>query len=381
MINRIHHWILVVCLLLVGSLVQHQPIALGQTFSNQHFFVDPSGDDGNDGHTPTTPFATIQHALEAAQPGDTIHLAPTTFDQNVVTVRDGREDAPITITGTSESIINGNDGERIFQVFHSYITLEGFTIDGRRSDNDENSRDGYWNKLLYAEGREPQKGVIGLRLLNMNFRNAGGECVRLRYFVQYSEIAYSTFKNCGIYDFRLDGGGKVGEGIYVGTSSEQWAENPTNEPDRTAYNWIHHNQFETHGNECVEMKEGTHDNIVEHNICTQQQDDDSAGIGSRGDNTIRYNEIYENEGAGIRLGGHEVNGVPYGSVNYVYGNSIYDNQKGGIKVEVAQQGIICGNTLMHNESGQITGQFSMTLDSELACEASFIQSQPKNPYP
>ncbi len=380
MINRVHYWILVIGLLLAGTLVQHPSIALSQISSNQHFFVDPSGDDGNDGLTPTTPFATIQHALQTAQPGDTIHLAPTTFEQNVVTVRDGLADAPITITGTSESIIKGNDGERIFQVFHSYITLEGFTIDGRRPDKDENSREGYRNKLLYAEGKEPQKGITGLRLLNMNFRNAGGECVRLRYFVQYSEVAYSTFKNCGIYDFRLNGGGKVGEGIYVGTSSEQWGENPTNEPDQTAFNWIHHNQFETHGNECIEMKEGTHDNIVEHNICTQQRDDNSAGIGSRGDNVIRYNEIYENRGAGIRLGGHEVNGVQYGGVNYVYGNSIYDNQEGGIKVEVAQQGVICGNTIINNESGQITGQFAMALDSELACDASLIQSQPRTPF-
>ncbi len=380
MVNRTHSWILVTGMLLIGILLQHQPMASGQTLSNQHFFVDPSGNDGNDGLTPDAPFATIQHALELAQPGDTIHLAPATFEQNVITVRDGRADAPITITGTSESIINGSEAERIFQVVHDYITLEGFTIDGRRSDNDENNRDGYWNKLLYAEGREPQSGVTGLRLLNMNFRNAGGECVRLRYFVQYSEIAYSTFKNCGIYDFRLNGGGKVGEGIYVGTSSEQWFENPTNEPDQTAYNWIHHNHFETHGNECVEMKEGTHDNIVEHNICTQQRDDDSAGIGSRGDNIIRYNEIYENGGAGIRLGGHEVDGVQYGGINYVYGNIIYDNHRSGIKVEVSQQGIICGNAMSNNKSGQITGQFATALDSEMACEASFIQSQPKTPF-
>jgi hypothetical protein len=371
---------LIIGILLAGFLLHHQTITGQEPLSNQQFFVNPSGSDDNDGLTPDTPFETIQHALDVAQPSDTIHLAPATFEQNVVTVRDGRPDAPITITGTSESIINGSEGERIFQVFHDYITLQGFTIDGRRSDNNEDSREGYWNKLLYIVGQEPQSGVIGLRLLNMNFRNAGGECVRLRYFVQYSEIAYSTFKNCGIYDFRLDNGGKVGEGIYVGTSSEQWEENPTNEPDATAYNWIHHNHFETYGNECVEMKEGTHDNIVEYNICTQQQDDDSAGIGSRGNNLIRYNEIYENRGAGIRLGGHEVDGTQYGGINYVYGNFIYDNQEGGIKVEVEQKGIICGNTLTNNEGSQITGEFAELLDSQSTCDVSVIQTQPQRPF-
>ncbi len=365
---------------LITILLPQQVIVADESLSNEHFFVDPTGNDKNDGLTPNTPFATIQHALDIAQPSDTIHLAPTTFDQNVITVRDGHADAPITITGTSESIINGSEGERIFQVFHDYIILQGFTIDGRRSDNSEDSHDGYWNKLLYVQGQEPQSGVIGLRLLNMYFRNAGGECVRLRYFVQYSEIAYSTFENCGVYDFKLDEGGKVGEGIYVGTSSEQWANNVTDEPDQTAYNWIHHNHFETHGNECVEMKEGTHDNIVEYNICTQQKDNDSSGIGSRGSNIIRYNEIYENTGAGIRLGGHEVDGITYGVINYVYGNFIYDNQQGGIKIEAEQQGIICGNSIHDNDKDQITGEFAGALDPQITCESSFIQTQPKSPF-
>lgn len=361
-------------------LVPYRWSAAQDSFSNKHFFVDPSGNDDNSGLTPDAPFATIQHALEMAQPGDTVHLAPATFEQNVVTIRDGHPDAPITITGTSESIINGQQGERIFQVFHDYITLEGFTIDGRRSENSESSRDGYWNKLLYVLGQEPQSGVVGLRVVKMNFRNAGGECLRLRYFVQYSEIAYSTFENCGIYDFRQAGGGKVGEGVYVGTSSEQWDENITNEPDQTAFNWIHHNHFETYGNECVEMKEGTHDNIVEHNICTRQQDEDSAGIGSRGNNIIRYNEIYENKGAGIRLGGHKVDGITYGGINHVYGNFIYDNQRGGIKIEVPQQGILCGNSIHDAENREMTGQFAETLDAQLPCDANIIQTQPANPF-
>ena len=57
-----------------------------------------------------------------------------------------------------------------------------------------------------------------------------------------------------------------------------------------------------------------------------QQDSESGGFGSRGDyNIIPYNEIYENQGAGIRLGGHVVDNIYYGIGNDVYGNIIYDN--------------------------------------------------------
>jgi hypothetical protein len=348
--------------------------------SPRQYFVDPVGSDGNNGLTPTTAFRSIQYALSAAQPGDTIHLAPADFHENIETVRDGREDAPITITGTSASVITGTGGIRIFQVFHDYITLQGFTIDGRREDFSENSEDGYFSKLLYAEGLEPNNGITGLRLLNMHFRNAGEECVRLRYFIQYSEVAYSTFDDCGIYHFQLDGDGKVGEGIYLGTSSEQWEENPTNEPDQSAHNWIHHNRIETHGNECIEMKEGTHDNIVEHNICTEQEDDNSAGIGSRGSNIIRYNEIYDNEGAGIRLGGHEVDGVQYGTDNLVYGNNIYDNEEGGIKIEAEPQGMICGNKATDNSGGSVQGEFRDGINPQATCDDEAIQSQPISPF-
>lgn len=44
----------------------------------------------------------------------------------------------------------------------------------------------------------------------------------------------------------------------------------------------------------------------------------TTGIGSRGDRTIiRNNIIVDAEGAGVRLGGHEVDGYQYGVDNEV----------------------------------------------------------------
>ena len=109
----------------------------------------------------------------------------------------------------------------------------------------------------------------------MTFKNAGGECVRLRYFAQHNEIATSRHsRRCGVHDFRFKAGGKNGEGIYIGTAPEQRGDgkNPTTDPDLSNGNWIHHNSFDTQGNECVDIKEAASGNLVENNRCTGQRD-------------------------------------------------------------------------------------------------------------
>ena len=286
-----------------------------------HYYVSPDGDSSNIGTAPLRPFRSIQQALQLAQPGDTIHLAPGHYYQDVFTVRDGEPGRPITITGTAKAVVHGLTSNRIFQVHHDYISLIGFTIDGLRRNAEPNRMGAFREKLLYVIGYDARDGVNNLRVLGMTFRNAGEECLRIKYFARHNEIAYSSFRDCGIWDFVFDAHGVVGEAVYLGTSSKQWDINLTIEPDVTAHNWVHHNFMDTQGNECVEAKEGSEYNIIEYNICTGQKDPNSGGIVSRGrGNIIRYNEIYGNVGAGVRLGGHLVDGVQYGVENEVYGN-------------------------------------------------------------
>lgn len=323
-----------------------------------HYFINPDGDDDNSGFSPSEPFRKIQTALDIAQPGDTIHLAPGHYYQDVNTIRDGLPDTPITVTGTANAVVHGLTSNRIFQVHHDYITLVGFIIDGLRRNADPDRMGAYKEKLLYVIGYDERDGVTGLRVLNMTFRNAGEECLRIKYFAHHNEIAYNTFHDCGIWDFVHFAHGVVGEAVYMGTSSKQWDENLTNEPDVTAYNWVHHNYMETNGNECFEAKEGTEHNIIEYNICTGQKDPNSGGIVSRGyNNVIRFNEVYGNVGAGIRLGGHMVDGIQYGVQNHVYGNIIYGNESGGIRFVIGEQGIVCGNSMVDNSGGDATGDF------------------------
>jgi hypothetical protein len=315
------------------------------------------------------PQKNIQAALNDAKPGDVIDLAAGVYLQDIKTVRDGRPGQPIIIRGPADAVIKGAGAGRVIEINHDYIEVHGFTIDGRHAS--EERVESYRDKLIYVVGTGPSENVEGFRAIGMRLRNAGGECLRLRYSTQRSEIAHSTFERCGIYDFVFNDDRKLkpknGGGVYIGTAIEQigdWGV-PDGRPDNSNENWIHHNTFDTQSNQCVEIKEGSSLNIVEHNRCTGQRDRHEAGLGSRGNrNIFRYNVVYGNRGAGIRVGGH---GQRDGIHNDIYGNEVRDNEAGGIKVQRMPQGIVCGNTSRNNKGGAAVGDYDNDIRPLRSC--------------
>jgi hypothetical protein len=332
----------VICFLLSVS----QPV-----YAATNWYVTPTGAGTRDGRSTQNAFASIQQALDVAQPGDTIVLGAGDYREALVTKRHGAAGAPIALVGPPDAVLRGSSSQgRVFQIFHDHYLLDGWTIDGY--DGSGNSSGDYRDKLLYVHGQAGsyggavRRGPQGLEVRNMRLRNAGGECIRLRYFVQFANIHHNEIRNCGAYDFVFGAGGKNGEGIYIGTSSNQWSDgkNPTADADGSNFNHIHHNVINTQGNECVEVKEGGTGNLIEYNDCTGGKDPESAGLGARGDgNIFRYNTTYGHAGGGLRFGGHEINGHLYGVTNDAYENQIYNNARGGIKFEARPQGVICGN--------------------------------------
>lgn len=334
--------------------------------------------------SPSGPYLTsIQAALGKANPGDIIELAVGEYFEDIHSVQDATPSQPITIRGSRGSVIRGSGhSSRIIQINHDYHHLVGFTVDGLVGKPD--AKDSYRDKLVYVHGRRPYRGVEGTLIDGLELRNAGGECLRLRYFVTHSEIRNSRFIGCGVHDFKFPPGGKNGEAIYLGTSSTQWADgkNPTDGPDRTTDNWVHHNAFQTWGNECVDIKEGAERNLVEHNLCEQQLDPQSGGFDSRGDNNVfRYNTVRNNRGAAFRLGGHVIAGHAYGVDNQVYGNIIGLNDGGGVKIMVHPQERICGNQFQHAATPRVVGKRMQELRPDQPCtantvdQASFAASQ------
>lgn len=326
--------------------------------------VAPDGDDRAQG-TPEDPFATLQRGLAEAMPGDGIELVDGEYDEGGTSVRAGEPDAPIVIYGSEGAVLHGTSST-ILVIGHDHHVVHGLTIDGLHGDPGE--ADGYADQLLGIEGPDAGATVRGVRLLELTLRNAADECVRLRGGAQDNEIAGCTINDCGIRDFVFGNmEQKNGEGIFIGTPEDVWAGSPTG-PDRCDANWIHDNDIDTRGNECVDIQEGSEGNRVEGNECRGQRDSYSGGISVRGNgNFVRGNTVQGCSGAGVRLGGDEADMVVYGVDNEVTDNRLVDNAAGGVKVQVIPQGSICGNVLESNGLGPSVGTYGDQFDPAGPC--------------
>ena len=292
--------------------------------ANQVLYVSPSGVDTNPG-TLLQPLKTIQLAVNKSFAGDIVNLLPGHYYQSVSTVRSGMPNASIIINGSSGAIVHGVNlnGNRVFYINRSYITLQGFTIDGYNGT-------ALRNKLIYAndtsglaEGR-----LKGVRILYMNITNASGECVHLKNSAEISEIAFNKISSCGIGAVNYNG-----EGIYIGEARDQGGD------DVTEFNWIHNNNIGPNVAECIDLKENATFNLIENNTCNGSIQDTTAGFSIRGvNNTYRYNLVNNSLGAGVRFGGDIV--ISDGINNNAYNNTIANNQMGGMKFMATPQGRI-----------------------------------------
>ena len=143
-------------------------------------------------------------------------------------MRDGAPGAPIVIKGPE----TGTDREgryravlygtgRIVNIDHSWITLDGFTVDGQEQLADvpfptdvrtidawkasvqDRVEDG---RLVYIGSAEESRDLTGITISNMFLSGAGGECVRLRNNAHGNTITDSVIQYCGMYG-KGDGGG------------------------------------------------------------------------------------------------------------------------------------------------------------------------------
>ncbi|CAM9550784.1 unnamed protein product [Choristocarpus tenellus] len=301
---------------------------------------------------------SLQEVMTMTRAGDVVELGNGVYTGGIKSWTSGTENNPITVTGSRDAVISGTnpDDDRVITIKHSYFHLRGFTVDGKMGSGD--SLEFYADKCIYVHGQEKPKTINykgheflstinGLVLSNLSIKNCQGECVRIRYFVTHSDIQDNDVLNCGVDDFIFNPGqGKNGEGIYIGTSSNQWADgkNPDSRPDGSSFNLIRNNIILTNGNECVEVKEGTEHNIIEGNTCGGQLDADSGCFGSRGDlNVFRFNKASECDGVGVRVGGH----LEYGINNKVYENSFTKMGAGLVKIMAEPQAEICGNLFVY----------------------------------
>jgi hypothetical protein len=275
------------------------------------------------GHgTASAPFRTINDALAVAGPGDIVDVAAGTYPAGVATVRSGVRGANIVIRGRTGARIVGKGTGRAVNLHHSFVTLQNFDI--AKADI------GIWAQQ-----------VTGVLITGNRVHDMAGECIRMKYQSVANEIANNVIGKCGLTGFDVAAGRKNGEGIYLGTAPEQLDRNPTAVPDRTADNVVRDNDIVAPA-ECVDMKEATHDNRVENNRCSGGRDPESGGVSSRGRaNVIRDNQISDEVGAGVRLGGDTATD---GIDTTVVGNTFSAIKGYAVKVMRDPQRQVCGNT-------------------------------------
>jgi hypothetical protein len=250
--------IVLVTLLTVGAATIAWAIASGAPASEGRGTVPAASDDsadGNDGSTaPTTgacPEATIdvstekelEAALEGARPGDVIALAPGRYTGEFIIAVAGEPDNPITLCGTSESVLDGGDTDGGY-VIHldgaSHVVLQGFSV------------------------QNGQKGVMADATTHSVIRGLtvsqiGDEAIHLRAHSTDNQVLDNTISDTGLRK------PKFGEGIYIGTAESNWCDISDCDPDASDRNLIEGNTISNTTSESVDIKEGTSDGVLRGN--------------------------------------------------------------------------------------------------------------------
>jgi hypothetical protein len=354
-------------------------------FPRAQLFVDPAGDDTHDGSL-GAPLRTIQAALNKALPGTQINLAAGAYHEQPRTVVSGRPGAPITIKGPEVGTDVGGRRKavlygvgRIFNIDHSYYTLDGFTIDGQEALRDTKFptdldsiaafKDSIQaqvkdDKLIYVGSADTSRDITGVVISNMYLRRAGTECVRLRNNSHHNLVVNSLIEHCGVFGKKDPANPQRfeyhnGEGIYIGTSPKNTTQ-PMYKNDPSSGNVVAYNVIRTLGSECFDVKENAHDNVLVRNSCAGNTEPaiqfQGSNVELRGhSNIVRNNKIFSSAGVNVKI-------QPDGAEWDKGGNSVVDNEMSDAPFalqfgSLVPTGPMCGNVattkelVFHNNTG------------------------------
>lgn len=189
------------CALATGLLISAPSFVDGQ-----HLYVSQSGNDiGNDCSIPGMPCATVQHAVDKAEIGDTIKIAPGTYTESIY-------------INKNLSIIGAGSGATIIQA-HAVVDSAKkrvFTLDKYYTDSLVISMEGLTIRHGNASGKFPDKRKGGgmfnkgdLRLTDVIFKDNYAE----KYGGGLCDIGSSKLNNVQFInnEAEISGGGMFGD--------------------------------------------------------------------------------------------------------------------------------------------------------------------------
>lgn len=185
----------------------------------------------------------LTQALKAARPGAVIVLAAGTYAGRFEATVTGTADAPITLCGSRDAVIDGGDIKLGYSLHLNSVDwwrLIGFTIQGG------------------------QKGVVTdhvhhVLISGLYVHDVGDEAIHLRSASTDNTIEGVLIRNTGHLV------AKFGEGIYVGSANHNWCKYSGCGPDTSDRNVVRNNDISNTTAENIDIKEGTTGGTIEGN--------------------------------------------------------------------------------------------------------------------
>jgi hypothetical protein len=302
--------------------------------SSQSAGQAPGASNGSCGSgTQVSSASDLRGALANARPGETIVLAPGTYQGDFQATVSGTAAAPITLCGPRGAVLQG-DSVKSGYTFHldhaSYWRVEGFTVQGG------------------------QKGVMTdaasyVVISGLYVHGTGDEAIHLRDFSTYDTVSHNVVRDTGLLV------AFYGEGIYVGTAHKNWCKYSNCQPDASDHDVITGNDISNTTAENIDIKEGTTGGTISGNHLDGTGMDSSAAtswINVKGNDWI----VTGNTGVDSIGNGFSVHQVypGWGLGNVFRGNQITVNGPGyGIYVQSKHLNTLvgCDNTVSGAQSG------------------------------
>ncbi|GGZ60872.1 hypothetical protein GCM10010387_63190 [Streptomyces inusitatus] len=274
---------------------------------------------------------SLQKALADARPGDNIRLSPTTYTGRFIATAPAAKDKPITLCGPSDAVLDG-DGIKGGYALHlnraTHWKISGFTI------------------------RNAQKGVMAdsthhTTLDNLTVHDIGDEAIHFRNHSTQNTIRHNTIHTTGLRK------PKYGEGIYIGTAKSNWCTITQCQPDNSDNNRIANNHITKTTAEAIDVKEGTSNGTITHNIfdgthLTGKHND--SWIDIKGNNWL----IQNNTGHNTPQDGYQTHQIlkGWGIRNTFNNNTAHVNGPGyGYNLTAKDNTLTCSNTTVNAAQG------------------------------
>ncbi|MCC6849482.1 MAG: right-handed parallel beta-helix repeat-containing protein [Deltaproteobacteria bacterium] len=288
-------------------------LAFGPSAEAADYYVKTGGNDGLDGLSLATAWATLGQAADVVDPGDTVHVQDGDY-QGFYLERSGAPGQPITFVAEGAAVRitsdNGTTPDGINLEGASHVVIDGFVVDGRT--------------------RAGIRAVLGAFVTVRNCRAGyNGRWGILTGFVddftaEFNETHHSVAEH----------------GIYVSNSGDRPILRANHSHDNHA-NGIHMNGDAEQGGDGIIANA-----LVERNVIHGNGVGGGSGINMDGvtDSVVRNNLLYDNHASGISL--YRIDGGAASSGNLVVNNTIVTASNGRWCVNISDGST--GNRVVNN---------------------------------